>query len=196
MSRNFTYRLTCRFCGHDAQYDDISDGDFDAERGECYSCSEENRELREKEEICTRYSGDGRRWACSKKVEYSNTIDTVLEKRYSKNTVPEWMDENVQAGGRARWDRKLSEHTWLETLKSGLPVNLSTSAPRDNHISENMQRVLREIDVRGPAIMEEKLGRWKSPLNMRNEIGVGRGLVKGAISTSPIMCGGGGGGGM
>jgi hypothetical protein len=79
-------------------------------------------------------------------------------------------------------------------LKSGLPVNLSTSAPRDNHISENMQRVLREIDVRGPAIMEEKLGRWKSPLNMRNEIGVGRGLVKAAISTSPIMCGGGGGG--
>ena len=190
--RQLYYRLTCRFCGHEAEYDDISDGDFDTEKGECFSCSEENKELCEKEEICTRYSGDGRRWACSKKVEYSN-IDTVLEKRYSKNTVPEWMDENVQAGWKARWDRKLSEHTWLETLKSGLPVNLSTSATRDNHISENMQRVFREIDVRGPAIMEEKLGRWKSPLNMRNELGVGCGLVKGTINTSPIMCGGGGG---
>lgn len=191
--RQLYYRLTCRFCGHEAEYDDISDGDFDTEKGECFSCSEENKELCEKEEICRRYSGDGRRWACSKKVEYSNHIDTVLEKRYSKNTVPEWMDENVQAGWKARWDRKLSEHTWLETLKSGLPVNLSTSATRDNHISENMQRVFREIDVRGPAIMEEKLGRWKSPLNMRNKLGVGCGLVKGTINTSPIMCGGGGG---
>ena len=191
--RQLYYRLTCRFCGHEAEYDDISDGDFDTEKGECFSCSEENKELCEKEEICRRYSGDGRRWACSKKVQHSNMSDMVLEKRYSKNTVPEWMDENVQAGWRARWDRKLSQHTWLETLKSGLPVNLSTSAGRDNHISENMQRVFREIDVRGPAIMEEKLGRWKSPLNMRQEIGVGCGLVKGAISTSPIMCGGGGG---
>lgn len=189
------YRLTCRFCGHEAEYDDISDGDFDTENGECFSCSEENRELREKEEIYTRYSGDGRRWACSKKVQHSNDIDTILEKRYSNNTVPEWMDENVQAGWKARWDRKLSEHTWLETLKSGLPVNLSTSAGRDEHISENMQRVFREIDVRGPAIMEEKLGRWKSRMNMRSEMGVGLGLVKGAITTSPIMHGGGGGGG-
>ena len=191
--RQLYYRFTCRFCGHEAEYDDISDGDFDTEKGECFPCSEENRELREKEEICTRYSGDGRRWACSKKVEYSNHIDTVLEKRYSKNTVPEWMDENVQAGGRARWDRKLSQHTWLETLKSGLPVNLSTSAGRDNHILENMQQVFREIDVRGPAIMEEKLGRWKSPLNMRPEMGVGSGLFKGMNSSSPVMCGGGGG---
>ena len=132
--RQLYYRLTCRFCGHEAEYDDISDGDFDTEKGECFSCSEENRELREKEEICARYSGDGRRWACSKQVQHSNASDSVLEIRYSKNTVPEWMDENVQAGGRARWDRKLSQHTWLETLKSGLPVNLSTSAGRDNHI--------------------------------------------------------------
>ena len=190
---NLHYRLTCRFCGYDAQYDDISDGDFDAEKGECFPCSEENRELREKEDIIKQYSGAGRRWACSKQVQHSNMSDMVLEIRYSKNTVPEWMDENVQAGWKARWDRKLSQHTWLETLKSGLPVNLSTSAGRDNHISENMQQVFREIDVRGPAIMEEKLGRWKSPLNMRQEIGVGCGLVKGAINTSPIMCGGGGG---
>jgi len=190
---NLHYRLTCRFCGYDAQYDDISDGDFDAEKGECFPCSEENRELREKEDIIKQYSGDGRRWACSKQVQHSNMSDMVLEIRYSKNTVPEWMDENVQAGWRARWDRKLSEQTWLETLNAGLPVNLSTSSTRDDRISENMQRVFREIDVRGPAIMEEKLGRWKSPLNMREEIGVGCGLVKGAISTSPIMCGGGGG---
>ena len=187
------YRLTCRFCGHEAEYDDISDGDFDTEKGECFSCSEENRELREKEEICTRYSGDGRRWACSKQVEHSNMSDMVLEIRYSKNTVPEWMDPNVQAGWRARWDRKLSQTTWDETLNAGLPVNLRTTATRDDHISENMQRVFREIDVRGPSIMEEKLGRWKSPLNMRQEIGVGCGLVKGAINTTPIMCGGGGG---
>ena len=119
--------------------------------------------------------------------------DMVLEIRYSKNTVPEWMDPNVQAGWRARWDRKLSQQTWDETINAGLPVNLRTTATRDDHISENMQRVFREIDVRGPSIMEEKLGRWKSPLNMRQEIGVGCGLVKGAINTSPIMCGGGGG---
>ena len=187
------YRLTCRFCGHEAEYDDISDGDFDTEKGECYSCSEENRELREKEESIKKYSGDGRRWACSKQVQHSNMSDMVLEKRYSKNTVPEWMDPNVQAGWRARWDRKLSQTTWDETINAGLPVNLRTTATRDDHISENMQRVFREIDVRGPSIMEEKLGRWKSPLNMRQEIGVGCGLVKGAINTSSIMCGGGGG---
>ena len=191
--RQLYYRLTCRFCGHEAEYDDISDGDFDTENGECYSCSEENRELREKEEMCTRYSGDGRRWACSKQVQHSNMSDMVLEIRYSKNTVPEWMDPNVQAGWRSRWDRKLSQQTWDETINAGLPVNLRTTATRDDHITENMQRVFREIDVRGPAIMEEKLGRWKSPLNMRQEIGVGCGLVKGAINTSPIMCGGGGG---
>ena len=191
--RQLYYRLTCRFCGHEAEYDDISDGDFDTENGECYSCSEENRELREKEEIITQYSADGRRWACSKQVQHSNHSDAVLEKRYSKNTVPEWMDDNVQAGWKARWDRKLSENTWYETLNAGLPVNLRTTATRNDHILENMQRVFREIDVRGPAIMEEKLGRWKSPLNMRQEIGVGCGLVKGAINTSPIMCGGGGG---
>ena len=193
---NFHYRLTCRFCGHEAQYEDISDGDFDAENGECFPCSEENRELREKEEIIKQYSGDGRRWACSKQVEHSNMSDMALEIRYSKNTVPEWMDENVQPGWRARWDRKLSQHTWLETLKSGLPVNLSTSAGRDNHISENMQRVFREIDVRGPSIMEEKLGRWKSPLNTRRSAclaGLSGGLRRGAINTSSIMCGGGGG---
>ena len=191
--RELYYRLTCRFCGHEAEYDDISDGDFDTEKGECFSCSEENKELCKKEEICTRYSGDGRRWACSKQVEYSNHIDTVLEKRYSKNTVPEWMDDNVQAGCRARWDRKLSENTWYETLNAGLPVNLRTTATRNDHILENMQRVFREIDVRGPSIMKEKLRRWKSPLNMRPEMGVGSGLVKGAINTSPIMCVGGGG---
>ena len=191
--RQLYYRLKCRFCGHEAEYDDISDGDFDTEKGECFPCSEENRELREKEEICTRYSGDGRRWACSKQVQHSNMSDMVLEKRYSKNTVPEWMDPNVQAGWRARWDRKLSQQTWDETLNAGLPVNFRTTATRDNRISENMQRVFREIDVRGPSIMEEKLGRWKSPLNMRQEIGVGCGLVKGAINTTPIMCGGGGG---
>ena len=64
--RQLYYRLTCRFCGHEAEYDDISDGDFDAENGECFSCSEENRELREKEEIITQYSADGRRWACGR----------------------------------------------------------------------------------------------------------------------------------
>ena len=191
--RQLYYRFTCRFCGHEAEYDDISDGDFDTEKGECFSCSEENRELREKEESIKQYSGDGRRWACSKQVEHSNMSDMVLEIRYSKNTVPEWMDPNVQAGWRARWDRKLSQTTWDETINAGLPVNLRTTATRDDHISENMQRVFREIDVRGPSIMEEKLGRWKSPLNMRQEIGVGCGLVKGAINTSPIMCGGGGG---
>ena len=191
--RQLYYRLTCRFCGHEAEYDDISDGDFDTEKGECFSCSEENRELREKEESIKQYSGDGRRWACSKQVQHSNMSDMVLEIRYSKNTVPEWMDENVQAGWRARWDRKLSQQTWDETINAGLPVNLRTTATRDDHISENMQRVFREIDVRGPSIMEEKLGRWKSPLNMRPELGVGCGLVKGAINTSPIMCGGGGG---
>ena len=191
--RQLYYRLICRFCGHEAEYDDISDGDFDTENGECFSCSEENRELREKEEIITQYSADGRRWACSKQVEHSNASDSVLEIRYSKNTVPEWMDENVEAGWRARWDRKLSQTTWDETINAGLPVNLSTTATRDDHISENMQRVFREIDVRGPSIMEEKLGRWKSPLNMRQEIGVGCGLVKGTINTTPIMCGGGGG---
>ena len=191
--RQLYYRFTCRFCGHEAEYDDISDGDFDTEKGECFSCSEENRELREKEESIKQYSGDGRRWACSKQVEHSNMSDMVLEIRYSKNTVPEWMDPNVQAGWRARWDRKLSQTTWDETINAGLPVNLRTTATRDDHISENMQRVFREIDVRGPSIMEEKLGRWKSPLNMRQEIGVGCGLVKGAINTSPIMCGGWGG---
>ena len=191
--RQLYYRLTCRFCGHEAEYDDISDGDFDTEKGECFPCSEENRELREKEESIKQYSGDGRRWACSKQVQHSNMSDMVLEIRYSKNTVPEWMDENVEAGWRARWDRKLSQTTWDETINAGLPVNLRTTATRDDHISENMQRVFREIDVRGPSIMEEKLGRWKSPLNMRQEIGVGCGLVKGAINTSPIMCGGGGG---
>ena len=191
--RQLYYRFMCRFCGHEAEYDDISDGDFDTEKGECFPCSEENRELREKEESIKKYSGDGRRWACSKQVEHSNASDSVLEIRYSKNTVPEWMDENVQAGWRARWDRKLSQTTWDETINAGLPVNLRTTATRDDHISENMQRVFREIDVRGPSIMEEKLGRWKSPLNMRQEIGVGCGLVKGAINTSSIMCGGGGG---
>ena len=191
--RQLYYRFTCRFCGHEAEYDDISDGDFDTEKGECFSCSEENRELREKEEIIKKYSGDGRRWACSKQVEHSNMSDMVLEIRYSKNTVPEWMDPNVEAGWRARWDRKLSQTTWDETINAGLPVNLRTTATRDDHISENMQRVFREIDVRGPSIMEEKLGRWKSSLNMRPEIGVGCGLVKGAINTTPIMCGGGGG---
>ena len=105
------------------------------------------------------------------------------------------MDDNVQAGWKARWDRKLSENTWYDTLNAGLPVNLRTTATRNDHILENMQRVFREIDVRGPAIMEEKLGRWKSPLNMRPEMGVGSGLFKGMNSSSPVMCGGGGGGG-
>lgn len=189
------YRLTCRFCGHEAEYDDISDGDFDTENGECYSCSEENRELREYEETYTRYSPDGRRWACSKKVEYSKMIEEVLEMRYSESTIPEWMDPKVQPGWKARWDRKLSQHTWSETLKAGLPVNLSTSSTRDDRISENMQRVLREIDVRGVGIMNEKLGRWQSPLNMRLELGVGSSLIKGVNSSSSVMHGGGGGGG-
>ena len=98
MANMHNYRLTCRFCGYDAQYDDISDGDFDAENGECFPCSEENRELRERRRRCTRDTVEmvvvG---LVAKKVEYSNTIDTVLEKRYSKNTVPEWMDENVRS---------------------------------------------------------------------------------------------------
>ena len=183
------FRLNCRFCGHEAK---MSNRDFDAKKGECYSCSEENREFCEKEKIYTRYSGDGRRWACSKKVQYSRVNDAVLEKRYSKNTVPEWMDDSVKAGWKARWDRKLSQHTWLETFKAGLQVNLRTTSTRDDRISENMQGVFREIDMRGPEIIE-KLGRWKSSLNLRKEIGVGCGLVKGTVSSPPIMCGGGGG---
>ena len=186
--RQLYYRLTCRFCGHEAEYDDISDGDFDTENGECFSCSEENRELREKEENITQYSADGRRWACSKKVEYSKMIEEVLEMRYSESTIPEWMDPKVQPGWKARWDRKLSQHTWSETLKAGLPVNMTPF-----YIFK--QRVLREIDMRGVGIMNEKLGRWQSPLNMRPEMGVGSGLFKGMNSSSPVMCGGGGGGG-
>ena len=189
------YRLTCRFCGHEAQYEDISDGDFDAENGECFSCSEENRELREKEEIITQYSADGRVGQLGRNVQHSNMSDMALEIRYHESTTPEWMEPNVQAGWKARWDRKLSENTWYETLNSGLPVNLSTSATRNDHILENMQRVFREIDMRGPGIMQDKVGRWQSPLNMRPEMGVGSGLVKGMNSSSPVMCGGGGAGG-
>ena len=197
--RHPNYLLTCRFCGHETEYDDISDGDFDTENGECFSCSEENRELREKEDIIKQYSGDGRRWACSKQVQYDVLADMVLEKRYSKNTVPEWISNPSRlaelgvALSATEMGKLVSEWTWDETINARLPVNLRTTATRDDHISENMQRVFREIDVRGPSIMKEKLGRWKSPLNMRPEIGVGCGLVKGAINTSPVMCGGGGG---
>lgn len=167
MDIQYTFRFTCRFCGHEAEYDDISDGDFDTENGECYSCSQENKELRENEEIFTRYSGDGRRWACGRKVQYCHMSEMVLDMRYSNNTVPEWMEPTVQPGWKARWDRKLSEDTWLQTLNSGLPVNFSTSSTEDDRIFENIQRVFREIDMRGPTIKEQKLGRWKSPLNMR-----------------------------
>ena len=77
-------------------------------------------------------------------------------------------------------------------VEIGLPVNL-THPQEEITIFRKICNEFFGIDVRGSAIKEEKLGRWKSPLNMRNELGVGCGLVKASISTSPIMCGGGGG---
>ena len=187
------FHTTCRFCGHEAQYDDISDGDFDTEKGECFPCSEENRESRENEETITQYSADGRRWACSRKVQDSEITSMALQIRYHESTTPEWMDPNVEPDCRSLWDRELSENTWYESMNSGLHVNFSTSSTRYDRFSENMQRVLREIDMRGQEIMQDKVGRWQSQLNMRPEMGIGSGLVKGIVHASPISCGGGGG---
>lgn len=95
--------------------------------------------------------------------------------------------------------------TWLDAMGDGLSVDLRAN----NYGADNMEairaeqknrqrgfhrRLFREVDLLGPERIVHRLSSgWISPMNMRPEMGVGFGLIKGVQTASPIMCGGGGG---
>lgn len=94
--------------------------------------------------------------------------------------------------------------TWKNALDDGVAMNLRTltnDASEEvyeeymkNHQRRISERVLREIDLRGPKYVKQKLkSNWRSPMNMRREMGVGCGMYKSAVTARPISCGGGGG---
>ena len=170
---------TCRVCGYEAQYEDISDGDFDSEIGMCYQCSlnEEDRQKNKNSQF-QNYTKDGRRLATP--ITYKPFSDTDM------------MDDE-------------SSYNWLDALGDGIAVNLRTFSTGshldhcnelvfDNKQRENTDRMLREIDLLGPKRIQRHLNSSWIPGNVSMQHVEPGGLVKGAM-VSHVTCGGAGGSG-
>ena len=167
------------------------------------------------------YSSDGRRWASPKGMHthsfrrLRNEETRRLEQRYSPDVVPEWFENehDICEKNKNEYNKwwvesvssleKIHRHTFDSVLEDGLLTNNYIYAHASNShaadtirqaetIAYNIRRFLREIDIRGPAIQKEILGRWTSPLHKKSTT---THPVKSALSATPICCGGGGGGG-
>ena len=160
------------------------------------------------------YSSDGRRWATPKGM-HTHSVRRVrqeerarLEQRYSPDVVPDWLETNHDISKKNWWVEsvssleKIHRHTFESVLEDGLLTNnyiyahantsqAAATIRQAETIWYNIRRLLREIDIRGPAIQKEILGRWTSPLNKKSTT---THPVKSALSVNP-NCGGGGGGG-
>lgn len=166
------------------------------------------------------YSSDGRRWANPLGM-HTHSVRRVrqeerarLKQRYSPDVVPDWIETNHDICEKNKNEynnywvesvsslEKIHRHTFESVLEDGLLTsnyiyahgNTSHAAAtirQAETIAYNIRRILREIDIRGPSIQKEILGRWTSPLNKKSTTSH---PVKSALSVNP-NCGGGGGGG-
>lgn len=157
-----------------------------------------------------RHSSDGRLWSSRRFCFHPRTVKhdlKNLEKLYTSEELPEWAKTDFskyKENEKNEWWiemvsslEKLHKHTFRATIESGLS-NLdprirwltSEEIQFDSRLGYNIHTFLREIDLRGPSIKKEKLGRWKSPLNKNLST---THPIKGAF-TAKITCGGGGGG--
>jgi hypothetical protein len=191
--------ICCTSCGYVAQYEDISDGDFDVENSMCYPCSvaEDERE----EAMLSDYKYDN-----GPRGGWTHTTD---ERRFATPmTFRPFCDTDEMDDG--------TPHDWADVMEDGIrgflraerleggaydwaDPEVYNEIARDDLIREHSQRVLREIDLLGPKRVQRHLSSGWVPGNvgMQRVIGephgMGCGLVKGRVDTSPIMCGGGGG---
>lgn len=125
---------------------------------------------------------------------------------YNENTVPEWAKDV-----RKDWwchDMVSTIHTFEDlhrnTMEDLLESSIGDPPTRAEYETEeedrsdyprevnkhHFRKVLREIEVRGPDIKKDRLGKWKSPIYswLRTDV-----PMKGA-HTATLTCGGGGGG--
>ena len=171
--------ICCTSCGYVAQYEDVSDGDFDVENSMCYPCSVAEEEKDDQDIGGYTHTTDERRFATP--MTFSPFCDT----------------DAIDNG---------SIHDWADVMGDGMPVNLRTltqgADPEVYNENERVntalcanRRMLRAIDMLGPNRVQRHLGTSWVPGNVGMQPVEPGGLVKGALTTSPIMCGGGGGSG-
>ena len=138
---------------------------------------------------------------------------------YNENTVPEWAKDDPKdwwchdmVVSTIRTFEDLHRNTMEDLLESSIgdpPIRAEFEAEEEDRNEWGLQRkslevdyprevnkyhfrrVLREIEVRGPDIKKDRLGKWKSPIYswLRTDV-----PMKGA-HTATLTCGGGGGGG-
>ena len=182
--------ICCCQCGYVAQYEDVSDGDFDVENSMCYPCSVAEDEKEWNIEM------DG----FKDDPDIGGWTHTTDERRFATPmTFRPFCDTDEMDGG--------TPHDWMDAMGDGIAVNLRTltdgytdpkiynEVARDNLLREHSQRMLREIDLLGPRRIQRHLSSSWVPGNVGMQSVERCGLVKGALNTSPVMCGGGGGGG-
>ena len=180
--------ICCTSCGYVAQYEDVSDGDFDVENSMCYPCSvaeEENESAADEadtdEEWEARlftHTDDGRRFATRiMSAPFRRQLESVADNSGNVESDPAW--RNALNDGIVPCLR-------VPTQGSHLCVYEANAINRQQ---SNAQYLFREIDLRGVGIQQQKLGYRKAQVKEFPQ------FVKGALNTSPIMCGGGGGSG-
>ena len=155
--------LMCTSCGYLAEWWNVSDGDFDVENSMCEECLLQ----REEEELALgiTHTDDGRRFA--------TPITSVASKRVGQYLVA---DNSGNVESETAWNNAL--HDGIGQLPSCTGLIL---------IECRKLLVLREIDLRGVGIKQQKLGYRKVQMKEFPQ------FVKSATSAASVMCGGGGG---
>ena len=193
--------ICCCQCGYVAQYEDVSDGDFDVENSMCYECSvAEERGGFYEQQLESNCTWEGFCFAEAGARHIGGCTHTTDERRFATPmTFRAFCDTDKMDDG--------TPHDWADVMGDGIAVNSRTlissfhgpkiydEVVRDNLLRENSQRMLREIDLLGPRRIQRHLSSGWVPGNVGMQSVERCGLVKGALNTSPVMCGGGGGGG-
>ena len=141
-----------------------------------------------------KYTPDGRRWSTPFAVfgPYALRCDMVrLDKRYREDKNPDWADIDIESTKNEWWTESVSSlyNIHAITFDQVLLNGITSIDPRERWVTDRhfdllyaykIRVLLREIDIRGPNIIKETLGRWKSPIILTNR-GI-HNLVKSAIS--------------
>ena len=129
-----------------------------------------------------KYTPDGRKWSTPFSVfgQYALRCNmTRLNERYREDKKPDWDVVDIHSTKTEWWAKSVSSLYKIHviTFDQVLLNGITNVDPRERWIKDQhfdllyaykIRVLLREIDLRGPNIIKETLGRWKSPIILTN----------------------------
>ena len=147
------------------------------------ACSNRQLDICYNENTVPEWAKDDRKdWWCHDMVSTIRTFEDL-----HRNTMEDLLESSIgNPPTRADYEAEEEDRSEWGLRRKSLEVDY----PRDVN-KHHFRKVLREIEVRGPDIKKDRLGKWKSPIYswLRTDV-----PMKGA-HTATLTCGGGGGGG-